>query len=129
MVKPIFYYLGANFGNGNHWFSWIHLKDEVRAIEFLISNNLTGVFNLTAPNPVKSKTFNQHIAQNLNRPVWFNIPAAILKLFLGQMAKELLLANQKVVPARLSDAGFTFKFSNAQQAVEALLGKSEGTKI
>lgn len=129
LVKPIFYYLGANFGNGNNWLSWIHLKDQVRAIEFLIENQkLTGIFNLTAPNPLKSKTFNKIIAQNLNRPLWFNIPAVILKLVLGQMARELLLANQKVEPQRLLDAGFIFTFNSAEQAVQALLGKQEDTK-
>jgi len=122
LKKPIQYYVGANLGHGEQGFSWIHLKDEIRAIEFIIKNKqLSGIFNLTAPNPVKSKVFNKTVAKALNRPVWLKIPATILRLIPGNMGKEVFLANQWVIPSRLQENSFTFSYPNLSEAVNQLI--------
>jgi len=122
LKKPIQYYVGANLGHGEQGFSWIHLKDEIRAIEFIIKNKqLSGIFNLTAPNPVKSKVFNKTVAKALNRPVWLKIPATILRLIPGNMGEEVFLANQWAIPSRLQENSFTFSFPNLSEAVNQLI--------
>lgn len=122
LIKPIKYFVGANLGSGKQWFSWIHLTDEIRAIEFLIQNHhLSGIFNLTAPNPVQSKTFNRMVAKALNRPLWLKIPAFILKLLPGNMGKEIFLASQKVIPSRLQENEFSFTYPELANAVNNLI--------
>jgi len=122
LIKPIQYFVGANLGHGEQGFSWIHLTDEIRAIEFIIKNHqLSGIFNLTAPNPVKSKVFNKTVAKALNRPVWLKIPAAILRLIPGNMGNEIFLANQWVIPSQLQANNFTFSFPNLSEAVNQLI--------
>ncbi|MFP4023697.1 MAG: TIGR01777 family oxidoreductase [Thiohalospira sp.] len=122
LIKPIKYYVGANIGSGKQWFSWIHLTDEIRAIEFFIQKKqLSGIFNLTAPNPVQSKTFNKTVAKALNRPVWLKIPAFMIKLLPGNMGKEIFLTSQKVIPSRLQENGFTFSYPELVNAVNNLI--------
>lgn len=122
MIRPYRLFLGGHPGPGSQWFSWISLEDETAAIEFLIKNeNLTGPFNLTAPNPVTAKQFAKTLGRTLNRPAWLPIPACALKLILGQMAKELILTGQRVLPNRLTEAGFEFKHKDLQRALTALL--------
>ncbi|HSH52194.1 MAG TPA: TIGR01777 family oxidoreductase [Bacteroidales bacterium] len=122
LTKPLKYFVGANFGNGEQGFSWIHLSDEIRAIEFIVKNHqLSGIFNLTAPQPVKSKTFNKIVAKALNRPVWLIIPKFICALIPGNMGKEVFLANQWVIPSQLQESGFTFSYVNLTEAVNQLI--------
>jgi len=122
LIKPVQFFMGANLGHGEQGFSWIHLADEIRAIEFIIKNHqLSGIFNLTAPNPVKSKVFNKTVAKALNRPVWLKIPATILRLIPGNMGKEVFLANQWVIPSRLQENSFTFSYPNLSEAVNQLI--------
>jgi len=122
LVKPIKLFVGANFGKGKNYLSWIHQKDEINAIQFLINNKTSvGIYNLAAPNPVYSRELNQMIAKKLNRPLWLNIPRFILVALLGDMAKGLLMASQRVVPEKLIKEGFTFKYSNLESAVDSLL--------
>lgn len=122
LTKPVKYFLGANIGNGEQGFSWIHLTDEIRAIEFIIKNHhLSGIFNLTAPGPVKSKTFNHMVAKALNRPVWLKVPAFIIKLIPGNMGREVFLTNQWVTPSRLQENGFEFSYPHLSVAVNQLI--------
>jgi len=117
-------YLGGKIGNGKQWSSWIHIDDEVNAIKFLIENeNCSGPFNLTAPNPVNNKEFTKRLAKALNRPHFLTAPSFILRLFLGTMANELLIKGLKVIPARLLEAGFKFKYSNIEDAFNDIYQK------
>ncbi len=112
-------YLGGKLGSGNQWSSWIHIDDEVRAIKFLIENDsCSGAYNLTAPNPVTNKEFTKKLANTLKRPHFMSAPAFVLRLFLGTMANELLITGLKVIPTRLIDAGFKFKYSKIEDAFE-----------
>jgi len=118
IVKPFRLYFGGYLGSGRQWFSWIHLDDEVAAIKFLMENeHLKGAFNLTAPQPVRMKEFSKILGKVIHRPVWFNAPAFAARLAFGEMANEMLLAGQKVLPKRLLNTGFDFKYTNVKQAL------------
>ena len=122
LAKPFKFFLGGHPGSGKQWFSWISLKDQVAAIRFLLENeNQQGVFNLTAPEPVTMKKFCKTLGRILHRPSWFPMPGFILRLMLGEMANEMLLSGQRVIPERLLDAGFQFEHSKIEQALSAVL--------
>jgi len=121
LVKPFRFYLGGYLGSGRQWFSWIHLDDEIAAIKFLLENeHLKGVFNLTAPQPVTMKEFCKILGKVLHRPAWLNVPAFAARLAFGEMADEMLLSGQKVLPKRLLNTGFNFQYTNVEQALNAI---------
>jgi len=118
LVKPFQFYLGGHLGSGKQWFSWIHLDDEVAAIKYLLENeHLKGAFNLTAPEPVTMKEFCKILGKVLHRPSWLNVPAFAARLAFGEMANEMLLSGQKVLPKRLLNTKFNFKYTNVKQAL------------
>lgn len=124
LVKPVKLFLGSNFGEGNNCISWIHIKDEIRAIGHLINNESSkGIYNLVSSQPIQSKHLNQIIGKLLKRPIWFRIPKKILYQLFGKMAYELLLADQKVYSSKFESEGFNFLFSNAEDAVADLIKK------
>lgn len=109
--------LGGRLGSGEQYMPWIHLKDEISAIEFLLQNEqASGVYNLTAPEPVTNTVFTQALGGVLSRPVWLNMPEWLLKILFGEMS-ELLLHGQNAVPARLLASGFTFRYSVLDEAL------------
>lgn len=119
-LKPSFALgLGAILGNGEQWFSWIHINDMVNAICFCLNQSISGAVNCTAPNPVKQKEFAKAFAQSLHRPQFLRIPQFALKP-VGDLAKELLLAGQKVVPQKLIQQGYTFTFAHLNDALADL---------
>lgn len=118
LVKPFRFFLGGHLGTGKQWFSWIHLEDQVAAIKFLMENeNLKGVFNLTAPEPVTMKEFCKILGKVLHRPSLMKVPGFAARLAFGQMADEMLLSGQKVLPKRLLNTNFNFKYTNVKQAL------------
>ena len=121
-ITPYRFFLGGTLGRGRQWVSWIGLEDEIRAIRFLMENqNLNGAFNLAAPSPVTMGQFSRTLGRALRRPAWTMVPAFALRLVFGQMADEVLLASQKAIPKRLTEAGFTFKYPQLQAALEAAI--------
>ena len=121
MLLPFKLGLGGRIADGKQWMSWIHLDDMVNMIVFLITHQQTsGVFNGTAPNPVTNRMFTQTLGKVLNRPTIFPVPAFVLKLALGEMAR-LLLTGQRVLPKNLEQAGFTFQYPSLEQALSATL--------
>ena len=101
--------LGGRLGSGTQWLSWIALGDYVNIVRALLGDDSqSGVFNATAPKPVTNAEFTATLAQALGRPAFVHIPAAVLKLAMGEMS-VLLLGSQRVLPARLLDAGFRFR--------------------
>lgn len=115
------YYLGAALGNGKQYTSWIHLNDLCRIFMWLIEHeNLTGVYNGVAPNPVSNKTLTKLLAKQLHKPIILpNAPAFMLNLMFGEMA-SMLLASQHVSAQKIIDKGFTFKFDTAENALANL---------
>lgn len=121
LFRPLMMGFGGYPGSGMQWLSWIHIEDEVSAIRFLLSNaSLDGVFNLTAPQPLPMKEFVKLGGSLLHRPVWFPLPAFLLRGAFGEMADEALLTGQRIAPKRLEQAGFHFRFPDARSALEAL---------
>jgi len=110
--------LGGTMGSGKQWNSWIHIKDEVRAIKFLIENETShGAYNLTAPNAVRQKEFAKLLGKALNKPSYLRKPAFLLRLLLREMADELLLKGLNIKPVRLLKEGFTFNFNTLEEAL------------
>ncbi|MCD8514387.1 MAG: TIGR01777 family oxidoreductase [Nitrincola sp.] len=121
MLLPFKLGLGGPIASGKQWMSWIHIEDEVSAICWLIDQpSLNGPFNLTAPEPVRNKLFSKTLARALNRPAFFTLPAVTMKLMLGE-ASELLLEGQCVMPNRLIDSGFHFKYPRLETALASLV--------
>jgi len=122
LVRPFRFLVGGPLGGGRQWLSWIALEDEVRAILFLIGRReLSGPFDLTAPEPVRQKDLCRVIGKAMRRPCWFPVPAALLRLLFGEKAEQTLLVSQRVLPRRLVRAGFEFRHPDAASAVAAIL--------
>jgi len=114
--------LGGPLGSGRQWFPWIHLYDETAAIRFLLKNERQqGAFNLVAPELIRQKGFAQALGKALRRPAILPSPALALKLLLGEMAPELLLAGQKARPKRLLEAGYKFLFPDIDSALKEIV--------
>ena len=106
--------LGGPHSTGAHWLSPISLRDEVRAILWVIDHQLSGAVNLVCPTPLKNKEFAHDLAQALHRPAIARIPAALLKVALGaQLATDAVLASQRVTPMKLKENGFNFENPDA----------------
>lgn len=110
--------LGGTLGSGKQWNSWIHIKDEVRAIKFLIDNKTaSGAYNLTSPNAVRQKEFSKTLGKALHKPSYLRKPASILRLMFGEMADSFLLKGLNIKPKRLLEEGFTFRFNTLEEAL------------
>jgi uncharacterized protein (TIGR01777 family) len=122
-LLPIFRrYLGGYMGNGKSWMSWMHVYDEVSAIIFLLErDDLSGVFNLSSPQPVRNRQFYQTLGKVLKRPASLPIPAFVLRAALGEVAQELILAGQRVLPKRLLEAGYRFSYPELEGALREFL--------
>ena len=123
LVRPFKFFLGGPPGDGKQWISWVHLEDEVGALRFLLErDDLEGPFNLTAPEPVRMKEFCGALGEALHRPSWLSTPAFALRLLFGRrMADEILLGGARVVPTRLRDAGYEYRFPRVDAALRNLL--------
>lgn len=120
MARPIRNFMGAPMGSGQQWQSWIHITDLAQMIVFLLENNLGGVYNGVAPNPVTNAKMTKELARMLERPLWLpRIPGSALRLLLGKMS-QLLLDSQRVSSKKIADRGFNFQYPNICAALEAL---------
>jgi uncharacterized protein (TIGR01777 family) len=116
--------LGGRFGNGRNWQSWISIDDEVAAILFLLTADVSGPVNLTAPEPVTNREFTHVLGSVLRRPTALPVPKFGPKLLLGgELAEALLFTGQRVLPKRLEAAGFSFQDPTLEGALRRLLGK------
>ena len=123
LIQPFRSFLGGYLGSGRQEFSWISLDDEIAAIRFLMEHeSQRGAFNLTAPQPVTMKEFCKALGKVLHRPAWTRVPAFVLRLALGEMADEMLLSGQKVLPKRLLNADFEFRYPEVEKALSAITG-------
>ena len=113
--------LGGKIASGHQFISWISLIDHVRAIEFLLTSDLTGPVNLVSPNPVSNAEFTATFGAHLNRPTPLPLPLPAVQLLFGRdFVKEALLMGQRVRPARLLAAGFRFEQPTWMQAFAAI---------
>lgn len=124
MLLPFRMGLGGNIGNGRQWMSWIDLLDEVGAIQHLLTNDsISGPVNMVSPNPVRNADFTTTLASVLHRPAIFPMPAFVARLAFGQMADELLLASQRVQPAKLVSSGYQFQHPDLPTALQSILDR------
>lgn len=122
MLLPVKLFAGGPFGSGQQWFSWIDADDLARAILFLIENDASeGVYNLTAPEPIRQIELVRKVASRLSRPAALPAPAFALRLALGGLADALLLASARVLPERLQREGFTFEYPTFEAELNKLL--------
>lgn len=122
MSKAFKFGLGAPFGSGKQWFSWIHRQDLARVLHFLIKHKgPAGPVNAAAPHPVRNRELANNIGKVLRRPVWPGIPGFLIKLVMGEFA-ESIVAGQKVLPKKLEKAGFTFAYPRLEEALQDILG-------
>ena len=122
IVKPIKFGLGAAFGNGKQWQSWIHIHDLANLFLYVLQNNLSGVFDGVAPNPTSNSELTKTAASVLHKPLFMpNIPKFFMKLILGEM-HILLFESQRVSSKKIADEGFLFKFNYLEPALNNLLG-------
>lgn len=124
IVQPFKFFLGGYPGTGKQWVSWISIDDEIAAIRFLIENKrLSGIFNLTSPEPVMMKELCRVMGRTLRSSCWLKIPAVVLRKISGKMADETILAGQRVIPSRLLKAGFKFRNTKIGEALNEILRK------
>jgi uncharacterized protein len=114
--------LGGKLGNGKQWWSWITLHDQIRAITFLLENNISGPVNITSPKPVTNQEFTSALARAMHRPALFPAPAIALKIALGGFSSEIL-GSKKVMPHALTEAGFSWDYPHITSALTALIPK------
>jgi uncharacterized protein (TIGR01777 family) len=126
MMRPFRFFVGGKMGSGRQWISWITLEDVIGIIRYALENaNVSGVVNLVAPQPVRNAEFAKELARAMHRPARFPAPTFALRLALGrEMADSMLLASQRVEPARLAAAGYTFRHSDLPRALAAVLAES-----
>ena len=121
MYWPFRLGFGTRLGDGRQWMSWIHLDDWIAcALRLLSDGEAQGAFNLTAPVPVTNAEFTRALAQSLRRPAYLSMPAAALRLGLGDAA-SLMLGGQRVLPQRLESSGYRFQFPRLEGALRSLM--------
>jgi len=122
MLLPFKLFAGGPFGTGRQFVSWIHRDDWVALVLWLLdAHGVAGPINATAPGPVTNAEFARTLGRALRRPSWLPAPAWALKAALGEMAGPLLLFSQRVMPDRVSRAGFSFRYLTLEGALSHLL--------
>lgn len=124
MLLPFHFFAGGPIGSGKQYMSWIHIDDLIEAIFFLLENKSTkGIYNLTSPNPVTSKEMAKAIGKYAHRPSFIPFPRFAVKTIFGEMGKELLLADQYILPEKLLAEGFQFQFDTIDKALKNLIAE------
>jgi uncharacterized protein len=119
MLTPFKFGLGGVIGDGKQWMSWISLNDQIEVINYALENeNIRGAVNSVSPHPVTNQEFTAVMGEVLYRPTFIPLPEFAVHLAFGEMGEALLLDSTKVIPKRLTDAGFKFKFPELKKAIE-----------
>lgn len=121
MLLPFRFFVGGKIASGKQGFSWIHMDDVLHAIQFIIDHNeLSGVVNLVAPQPLTNRAFTEATAEVMHRPAWLTIPGKIFHYLYGE-GEELLTKGQQAYPARLLSAGYVFRYSDLRLALYSFM--------
>jgi len=120
VALPIKLFVGGRLGSGKQSFPWIHINDEINAIQFLIENRTcSGPYNLVAPDQINNEEFGRALAKVLHRPFYLPIPSFLLKLVLGEKS-VLVLEGQRVAPQKLTQQGYKFIYDTTEPALRDL---------
>jgi uncharacterized protein (TIGR01777 family) len=121
MTQSFRFGLASWMGRGEHWLSWIHLADMVGAILHCIQNEaVSGPVNMTAPNPVTHRSFADEVRKVTTTVMGMGMPGWVMQLMVGEMADELLLTGQRVIPTKLRSTGYEFRFGDLKDAIADL---------
>lgn len=121
MITPFKLFAGGPIGNGQQWFSWIHLDDIVNLImRALTHSEMQGVYNATAPQPVRMAQLSTTMGKVMNRPSWLPVPSFAIEALLGEGAM-VVLEGQQVLPKRTQASGFEYKYPNLEPALAEIL--------
>jgi uncharacterized protein (TIGR01777 family) len=125
MLPPFRFGAGGPIGSGEQWMSWIDRDDVVRAIEWAIDHgDARGVYNVTAPAPVRNRDLARALGRALHRPAFLPVPSFALRTLFGRgLADEALLGGQRAVPARLEREGFTFEYPTLDSSLQHIFGR------
>ncbi len=119
MLPPFRMGLGGKVGSGRQWMSWVALDDVAGVVEHaLVTESLRGAVNVVAPNPVRNAEFTKILGEVLHRPTVFPLPGFAVALMFGEMGQSLLLGSQRVLPKKLLESGYAFKFPDLRAALE-----------
>ena len=122
LLTPFKMGMGGKVGSGRQYISWIAIDDVIQAIKLAIEDaSIHGALNVVSPNPVTNEEFTKTLGHVLNRPTALGIPPFAARLAFGEMADEMLLASQKVIPKKLANAGFVFKYPELEPTLKHLL--------
>ncbi len=121
MLTPFKFGVGGVLGSGKQWFPWLVIDDIIGVIHFVLENEISGAINTTSPNPVTNSEFTKTLGKVLNRPTIFSVPEFAIKMMFGEMGENLLLKGCRVVPRRLQELGYKFKFENLEDALNHVL--------
>ena len=113
--------LGGRLGSGRQYWPWISLRDEVDAIRFLLTADVAGPVNLTAPAPVTNAEFTRELGRVVHRPTFLAVPGFAMSAVLGEFARSSVLGGQRASSAKLTGAGFTFTHTRLDQALRTAL--------
>jgi uncharacterized protein len=114
-------FAGGPLGSSKSWLSWVHIDDVVNAYIFAIENiSISGIINLTTPNPVTSREFSSALGRVLRRPSFFTVPETAIKVMVGEGAKYVTYS-QKVFPGQLKNCGFSFRYPEIETALKDLI--------
>jgi len=121
MSQPVKYYVGAGFGNGKMWQSWIAIDDLVGIFNHIIENRLEGVYNGVAPHPLRNRPMMKAIGKAMKKPVFLpNVPAIVMKLMIGEMA-SIVLSSQHVSSSKIEGFGYEFQYPRLENALKKYL--------
>ncbi|WP_419770440.1 MAG: TIGR01777 family oxidoreductase [Candidatus Marinarcus sp.] len=125
MLPPFKLGLGGTIGNGNQYFSFIHIDDLMQAFKFVIEKEtLEGAFNLAAPTPTTNKGLTLALGKTLKKPTFLPVPPFVLRLIFSEGA-TVLTDGQSMIPKRLEESGFKFTYQNIEETIENLLGEKQ----
>ncbi|ROU01535.1 TIGR01777 family protein [Marinobacter sp. R17] len=121
LLLPFRLGLGGRLGDGQQYLSWVHRDDVVNALIWMLQTpDASGAYNVVSPHPVTNRAFTRTLGQVLHRPTPFPIPAFVLRTALGELS-AMLLEGQRVMPARLQQAGFGFTHPNLEEALSSII--------
>lgn len=119
MMTPFKLGVGGVVGSGKQWMSWVSLDDAVGIVNYALENeNLRGAVNVVSPNPVTNEEFTKTLGEVLYRPTFLPLPEFVVNLVFGEMGDALLIDSTRVVPKRLLDSGFKFRYPEIKSALE-----------
>jgi uncharacterized protein len=123
LLTPFKMGMGGKVGTGRQYISWVAIEDAIQVIRLAIEDaTIHGPLNVVSPNPVTNEEFTKTLGHVLNRPTALAMPAFAARLAFGEMADEMLLASQKVLPKRLTQAGYQFAYADLDRALRHYVG-------